>query len=274
MGSASYVDKLRELVKQEEEIRAKRKALFFSSLFEHDNPGQLFPSSWTSSLKIAPQHAIAPKNALQAKITCEAEAEEIVRCSTAAFAKKTEDGMQFRIYRMGRFEVRTVQEHNGEETIGAVFTTCEKSSHTSSVRSIAGHEKIVKVTQYVEKAVANGLSQDAQTPDAHYYVVLEAEHGSVVLTEMLADGSVTWEENRSSLLTRNSLARVIRTAQGQEGGAIVQEMKNYRAKAQDNFSAGTQLTCREYSTGAYIAAGGGPQEALNSIADRRQKCIA
>merc|ERR1712039_146257 len=119
------------------------------------------------------------------------------------------------------------------------------------------------VTQYVEKAVANGLSQDAQTPDAHYYVVLEAEHGSVVLTELLADGSVTWEENRSSLGTRNSLARVIRTAQGQEGGAIVQEMKNYRAKAQDNFSVGALRTCRDYATGAYIAAVGGPQEAFH-----------
>lgn len=175
---------------------------------------------------------------------------------------------------MGRFEVRTVQEHNGEETIGAVFTTCEKSSHTSSGRSISGHEKIVKVTQYVEKAVANGLSQDVQTPDAHYYVVLEAEHGSVVLTELLADGSVTWEENQSSLGTRNSLARVIRTAQGQAGRAIMQEMKNYRAKGQDSFSVGALRTSRDYATGAFIAAVGGPQEALNSIADRRQKCTA
>merc|ERR1711972_784713 len=135
----------------------------------------------------------------------------------------------------------------------------------------AGHEKIVKVTQYVEKAVANGLSQDAQAPDAHYYVVLEAEHGSMVLTELLADGSVAWEENQASLGMRNSLARVIRTANGQEGSAIMQEMKNYRAKAQDKFSAGAQLTGRDYATGAYIAAVGGPQEALNSIADRRHK---
>merc|ERR1712183_547993 len=49
---SSYVNKLRSLVQDEAEIRKKRKEHFFSSDFTVGIAGPLFPSSWTSNLRI------------------------------------------------------------------------------------------------------------------------------------------------------------------------------------------------------------------------------
>eukprot|EP00972_Heterocapsa_arctica_P093000 13716328-Heterocapsa_arctica.AAC.1 len=61
----------------------------------------------------------------------------------------TEDGMRFRIYRVGSIEIRTTQVHDGEEVVGAVFSVCAATAQ-ASLKSIADGELIVKATQYVE----------------------------------------------------------------------------------------------------------------------------
>merc|ERR1719272_1288311 len=52
-ASHSYVTKLRALVKEEESVRQRRKTHFFSKSFAVEEPGSLFPSSWTSSIEIS-----------------------------------------------------------------------------------------------------------------------------------------------------------------------------------------------------------------------------
>jgi len=52
-ASFSYVDTLRTLVKQEDEVRACRERAFFSQNFAMGCPGMLFPHSWTPSFELA-----------------------------------------------------------------------------------------------------------------------------------------------------------------------------------------------------------------------------
>merc|ERR1719454_1814426 len=49
-ASHSYVTKLRNLVKQEETVREKRREQFLSKSFIMSDPGSVFPATWTSSL--------------------------------------------------------------------------------------------------------------------------------------------------------------------------------------------------------------------------------
>merc|ERR1711924_258359 len=49
----SNVSKLRSLIGNEEWVRLQRKEFFCSKKFMMENPGPLFPSSWTSSFKVA-----------------------------------------------------------------------------------------------------------------------------------------------------------------------------------------------------------------------------
>merc|ERR1712048_103965 len=101
-------------------------------------------------------------------------------------------------------EVRTTQEYDGEEIIGVVF-----SIRASVNAPVAGtnswvstkHSKVVKVTQYVEKA-DDGSCQ--------FYIVLHTQEGNVIVTEMLRNGTTTWVENPVDWEGRNSLAKIMR----------------------------------------------------------------
>ena len=43
----------------------------------------------------------------------------------------------------------------------------------------------------------------------NYYTVLETKQGSVIVTEVLDDGSVSWVQNPNNLEDRNSLAKLL-----------------------------------------------------------------
>merc|ERR1712110_1374462 len=108
------------------------------------------------------------------------------------------------MYRVGSLEVRTLQDINGNETIGAVFSVCEQAHRASEDQKekVNGKARIAKVTQYVEKLVQG----------RGYFVVLETEQGIKIVTEKLPDGRVAFHESPPELCNRISSARVVRSA--------------------------------------------------------------
>jgi len=51
MSEADTVQKLRALVKEEDDVQQKRKEHFFSRAFVRTNPGTQFPASWFSAAR-------------------------------------------------------------------------------------------------------------------------------------------------------------------------------------------------------------------------------
>jgi len=267
---SSYVSKLRSLVQDEAEIQKQRKEHFFSSSFIVGSAGSLFPSSWTSNLRI--DQAVQPQSEVyQPRTDYFAEAKQILASTAPHFDKQTEDGTRFRIYKVGSIEVRTSQEYHDEETIGAVFSIRSKAPQCSrgAVRCASGREKVLKVTEYVERGCEDGGEQNLS--ESRYYLVLETEHGHTILTEHVQNGLVTWEENSPDLEDRTSLAKVIRSAACRKG-VSVQDMRAHRM-------ATLQLTDwankgQNYATSAYVIALGGIDEVLKAAEERHQQILA
>merc|ERR1712032_1449964 len=117
-ANSEYLNKLRDLVKEETLLRDERRTHFFSTKFVMEDAGAMFPSSWTSSFKIGCDRQ--QRSRVQAhtdiKVDC------IMQSAEPVFDKSTEDGMRFRVYMSDGVEVRTTQEHAGEEIIGAIFS--------------------------------------------------------------------------------------------------------------------------------------------------------
>merc|ERR1712113_54812 len=80
-------------------------------------------------------------------------------------------------------------------------------------------ERIVKATQYVEKASAGRLH-------CCYYVVFETESGCKVITEMLPTGAA-WKANPKNGEDRNSLAKVISSSDCGNPGATVGAVRSF-----------------------------------------------
>merc|ERR1712039_755661 len=125
---AAYVQRLRDLVDEEDAVREKRIEHFLSTSFIAGNAGELFPSSWTDKVGLLDNDsaANAASASLYAREDFLSEAATLRNIIASAakpmFEQKTEDGSAFRIYKKGSIEVRTIQEHDGEETIGVVFS--------------------------------------------------------------------------------------------------------------------------------------------------------
>jgi len=117
--SVSNVKKLGSLLKEEEKVRKSRKGHFFSNKFVMDDAGPLFPSCWKSSVKIA--HGQTSKQFVLYKAE-EGEFNHVMESVAPVFKNSTEDGTIFRIYKKNRFEIRTTQENDSEEKVGAVFS--------------------------------------------------------------------------------------------------------------------------------------------------------
>merc|ERR1719277_206897 len=111
--SEAYLQRLRRLLEEEVGVRQWRKDHFFSKNFAIGNAGPLFPASWSFAVEVeeARGHRLDPRFIDEVKMAALKPSERI-------FDKAAEDGLRFRIYRHGEFEVRTVQEHDGEESIG------------------------------------------------------------------------------------------------------------------------------------------------------------
>lgn len=210
---SSYVEKLRDLVKEEETMQSMRREQFFGKDFKVDKPGSLFPASWTPAWRIAckestkgldsvSRSSLCPRPEYCAQVTI---LKRVIKASTPTFDKYTEDGIRFRIYKAGSIEVRTTQEHDGEEVIGAVFSVGSAAEGEQQKQSISDDDRIVRVTEYVEGASKQPTSWIS-------YIVFQTESGNTIVTETNENGTVIWDENPANLEARNALAAVVRSA--------------------------------------------------------------
>jgi len=215
------------LVKEEEAVRSRRKAHFFSAKFNAEDAGPLFPSSWTSSVQGNAASLRADGGHLHPRPEYKQQADllrEALRAATPVFDRRTEDGMWFRIYKLGDLEVRTTQpQHSAEEEVGAVFSTRTAAARSGGFvarapRALAERDRVQKVTEYVERSEGGRAT----------FVVLEAEGGGMALTEELADGTVVWKENPMDLEIRTSMAKVIRSADCEKAGVTFGDMKAFQ----------------------------------------------
>lgn len=233
----SHAHLLRELTKQEELVRQRRVEQFMSPDFVLDRAGPLFPASWRPSCEISgqgPQSTTGPPLEPLEEEGAAAAAEEVLRSAAPVFDRATEDGLRLRIYRLGALEVRTSQEHGGPEIVGAILAAKAPSSDSAEVKEdwrMGQDERIVKVTEYVERAhrasSANVLELCRDQPASRrYYVVFKTAKGNQIVTERLPSGKITWEENPTGLAVRCSLARVLRAADcgALSGGTSVGEL--------------------------------------------------
>merc|ERR1712216_105110 len=98
------------------------------------------------------------------------------------FKKATEDGVLFRIYRLGSLEVRTIQEPRLPETLGAVFLTKAPVWNLQTEKSMSNvrtDEKIVGGRLYLEaSAQPHQNSSGKRLSQCHYYVVVQTEQGN------------------------------------------------------------------------------------------------
>merc|ERR1711924_31530 len=95
--SAAYVEQLRKLVKEEEQVQQQRKEHFFSTDFKMDDVGALFPSSWTSQIEIAGERDVnAQGSLLQPRVEYAAQTDMLdgaLKTASPMFDKSTEDGL-------------------------------------------------------------------------------------------------------------------------------------------------------------------------------------
>jgi len=213
----SHLRKLKELVQAEEKVRQERKSHFFSAGFSTENAGPLFPRSWSSSIEIA---RTCERNSLRLRpdFKCEAALDEALKSASPSFDKTTEDGLRFRVYRIGSLEVRTTQEPDGQEIVGAVLST-RMPEKASPEQAINDQDKLVKVTEYVERAQCSANR-------FRYYVVFQTESGAIV-TELLADGTVAFEVAPADLEDRTSLAKVLRSTNCRSERISVGDVRKY-----------------------------------------------
>jgi len=248
--SAASLQALRELLAEEESVRKERTALFCSAAFSADVPGPLFPASWTVTIGISRSPVPEKARGLVLRPDYKAEAhmfDHVLKSAVPVFDRCAEDGLRFRVYRFGSLEVRTTQEHQGAEVIGAVFSRAQ----AQDAQGAEEHERVVKVTQYVESAPASRGAQRSGVPGCRYYVLLDTEEGNVIMTEKLADGTAAWEENPKDLEDRNSLAKVIRSVDCRAAGITVRDMRAYQAAEEGRVGSG-----KRYADGAYSQATG------------------
>jgi hypothetical protein len=234
----SYVEKLRQLVKDEEVVRNLRKEHFFCRSFSKGDPSSLFPQSWTSSIEVnrgrasvpeleeLPESALHPRPELIEEVT--SFFKHVSKSLTPIFDRSTEEGTRFRIYCIGTLEIRTVQEPGDEEMIGAVFSIRNSLLNRSSGDvAVAEEQVIVKITEYVERAF--GIGQNVNGLHRRFYLVLETDHGDKITTERLPDGHMNWIENPEDLDDRNSLAKVMRN-EACKAGVTLRGMKACQSK--------------------------------------------
>jgi hypothetical protein len=278
--SASYIARLRNLVKEEESVRLQRCNYFFSEDFTTLEPGPLFPSSWRPAFEIARDRDSAegseerPRGALRSRPDFIGLPfwEEVLQDTEADFDKCTEEGWRFRVYQLGCVEVRTVQEPNGMEEVGAIFSSRPESAVAparkgSKKSSASSSERIVKVTEYVEASRLESILVDGVRKSAsdaglfrHYFVVLETDEGNRIVSEQLSSGRATWQLNPDDLEYRTSLAKVLRYVTCRDG-AWVKDVKRFQ-QSQSQKKEASQSACKWYARGVYSQASG---EALKGV---------
>merc|ERR1719272_504586 len=109
-----------------------------------DEPGELYPSCWKSAFEIAQGCSPAKSGLLNARAFEAPAFEQALKTATPVFDKSIEDGIKFRIYKIGSLEVRTTQVPDCKEIIGAVFSISAPSMAGKQDRSTNEKENVVK----------------------------------------------------------------------------------------------------------------------------------
>lgn len=276
--SSGHVAKLRALVKEEQVVRDRRKHVFLSQDFVVEDPGSLFPPSWKSSFEIA--HGADRATAagyhdgpLYERQDYKAEVSALapfLQSSVPSFDKTAEDGARFRIYRFGALEVRSVQEHGGEEVVGAVYSSRAPNRELAigtQEQDPPSAERLAKATVYVEGGLpkassANGAQRSKVNPEhRHMYAVLETARGNVIVTEKMEDGTVTWEVNPRALDIRISLSKVLSSAEATESVGDVQRFVGQQKEDRAAGTAAGPAARKVYAEAACRLARAGPQQA-------------
>jgi len=192
------------------------------------NAGSLFPSCWTISPVIV-RKGVTPATArpLWARPDCKAAAhafQHALKSVAPEFDESTEDGTAFRIYTLGSLEVRTAQEHDDLEVVGAVFSTSTPVPRAAGKGKAKDNDRITRVTEYVEQSHSSTapsfdwestlrtLELSGGSPH-HCYIMLRTEADDIIVTERLPSGTVAWRENPRDIEDRCYFARMVRTAQ-------------------------------------------------------------
>jgi len=228
--SITYMQRIGQLMKEEQAVRSERKQLFFSKQFDAENPGPLYPSSWKNYIAIERKTSSSPGECMLHErpeyIAQPNMFEHVIQSATPVFDKSSEEGTRFRVYKVGSLEVRTFQELDGNETVGAVFSTSpsgEASMQKMTWRKFDLADAVKKVTSYVEK--------DPELRSGHrYYVVLETQRQKAIVTEMNAHGVIAWQEDPADLEVRNSLAKVFRSKDCGDKSIDIRDMRMSLAK--------------------------------------------
>jgi len=233
----TYVSKVRNLVNEEKCVLQRRKLRFFDKSFNASNAGPEFPACWTSRFQIETGASAARKEGLveiQVDSTFQqALLNDVLPSAASEFQESTEDGVVFRIYRLGSLEIRTTQEANGEEVVGVVFSRRAPEWQLSSgikAKQADKNELIARAKVYVEVAAEPDASSQCQSDDAkpvsHFYVVLETNAANTVVAEQLKDETIAWAVNPNHLEDRNSLAKLLFAAEATDGEApLLQDLK-------------------------------------------------
>jgi len=226
-SSHTYLERMSNLMKQEDRVRLERQERFFSKKFVAADPGQLFPSFWKNYIEIDRKATgTATEGMLHERPDYKAEAhifEYVLPSVAPVFDKCTEEGMRFRVYKIGSLEVRTTQAVDEKEIVGAVFS-CSQSTYSpmqgQPVEKTKATDQITKVTMYVER-------NRRLLSSHHYYVVMETEEANFMVAEMNSDGSVTWKENPVDLDVRNSLAKAFRAKDCRDITVNIRQVKGF-----------------------------------------------
>jgi len=241
-----YVQKLRHLIQEEESLTKQRKARFSDKNFTVGMAGAEFPRSWTSRFQILREGGKAQVIARPGLTTLKVDEifmrtllEDILPTAAPEFAQTTEDGTIFRIYKIGRLEVRTTQAAQAStQEVLSVFSLrppCLEGAR-GRLQKVSPEEKFVKGRLYVEAIDGEHRECEKQLHLCHFYVVLETA-SNVIVTEKLADGSTTWVLNPSQIEDRNSLAKLmmavdIRMEKATVGNLqVTQESNNIKSAA-------------------------------------------
>ncbi|CAE7326460.1 unnamed protein product [Symbiodinium necroappetens] len=230
-----YIVKVRSLVGEEGGIRDRRRVRFADKNFVMANPGSDFPRSWTSRFQVEHEGRIsytAPTKFGLVKLEVEETfkrslLEEVIPQAVPEFDQVTEDGVAFRIYKLGSLEVRTIQEVGEAEMVHVVFSSRAASWETkgSKAQDVLGKEKLSRCRVYVE-----AMEHEACN---NYYIVLETIEKTVIVTERMSDGSLCWLQNPHNLEDRNSLAKLLFTADCKEGMRMSEVRRHFEAQPRD-----------------------------------------
>jgi len=230
----AYLQKLYGLMRGEEAIREQRRQHFFSTKFSMDQPGPLFPPSWTppSSFGISTGGAAPTVHPLDRSLCSRPDLKAgalfyIWQAAQPVFDRVAEDGER---YRIGALEFRTVQEPGAAESPGAAFSkTTASACRDGEVLAEALQAGLSRVVQYVE--VAKVMAATSQAPQPHFYVVLETDRGHCVMAEKPAGGAAAaWTAPTPEVVeARRALAKVIRAAECRSGSITLEVLQRQAA---------------------------------------------